>query len=129
MTACSKLCKARNHTCGRCGKKGHLDSLCRSARTPLHMLKAQDYTSPQPIQSQETLQDYNQSLGTAQCSTPYSVSKEELPQATCNSLNTVQVWIAQSQDFKKHQVDVEIDTEVGCNVIPLYKVKELFGQE
>ena len=41
----SKVCKAKNHTCGRCGKKGHLDSLCRSAGTPLHMLEAQDYTS------------------------------------------------------------------------------------
>ena len=55
----SKFCKAMNHTCGRCGKKGHLDSLRRSSGTPLHMLEAQDYTSPQPIQSQETPQDYN----------------------------------------------------------------------
>ena len=46
----SKVCKAKNHTCGRCGKKGHLDLLFRSAGTPLHMLEAQDYTSPQPIQ-------------------------------------------------------------------------------
>ena len=53
----SKICKARNHTCGRCGKRGHLDSLCRSARTSLHMIEAQDYTSPQPIQSQGTPQD------------------------------------------------------------------------
>ena len=48
----SKICKARNHTCGRCGKKGHLDSLCRSPGTPLHKLGSQDYTSSQPIQSQ-----------------------------------------------------------------------------
>ena len=34
----SKMCKAKNHTCGRCNKKGHLDSLCRSAGTPLHMI-------------------------------------------------------------------------------------------
>ena len=38
-------------------------------------------------------------------------------------------WIAQSQNSKKHQVDVEIDTGTGCNVMPLYKVHELFGQE
>ena len=138
----SKVCKAKNCICGRCGKKGHLDSLCRSARTPLHMLE--DYTSSQPIQSQETLQDYNQSLGTAQYSTPYFVSKEDLPQMTCNSLKTVQVsrlganeqsehirpaWIAQSESSKKHQLDIEIDTGEGCNVISLYKVQELFGQE
>ena len=31
--------------------------------------------------------------------------------------------------LKKHQVDIEIDTGAGCNVMPLYKVQELFGQE
>ena len=52
----SKVCKARNSICGKCGKKGHLDSLCRSTRTPLHMLEAQDCSHPQ---SKETTQDYN----------------------------------------------------------------------
>ena len=33
----SKVCKAKSSTCGRCGKKRHLDSVCRSSRTPLHM--------------------------------------------------------------------------------------------
>ena len=108
------------------------------------MIEAQDYTSLQLVQSQETLQDYNQSLETAQYSTPYFMSKGELPQTTCNSLKTVQVsrlganeqsehirpaWIAQSQNSKKHQLDIEIDTGAGCNVMPLFKVQELFGQE
>ena len=108
------------------------------------MIEAPDYTSPQPMQSQEILQDYNQSLETAQYSTPYFMSKGELPQTTWNSLKTVQVsrlganeqskhirpaWIAQSQSSKKHQLDIEIDTGAGCNVTPLYKVQELFGQE
>ena len=105
------------------------------------MLEAQDYSHSQ---SQESPQDYNQSLETAQYCTPYFMSKEELPQMKCNSLKTVQVsrlganeqsehiqpaWIAQSQNSKKHQVDVEIDTGPGCNVMPLYKVQELFGPE
>ena len=81
------------------------------------MIEVQDYTSLQLVQSQETPQDYNQSLETAQYSTPYFMSKGELPQATCNSLETVQVsrlgtneqsehiqpaWITQSQNSKKH---------------------------
>ena len=122
-------------------RTGHLDSLCRSSGTPIHMLEAQDYSYPQ---SQESPQDYNQSLETAQYSTPYLISREELPQAKCNSLKTVKLfgldandqsehiqpaWIAQSQNSKKHQVDIEIDTGVGCNVMPLYKVHEHFGQE
>ena len=137
----SKVCKAKNSICGKGGKKGHLDSPCRSSETPLHMLEAQDYSHPQ---SQESLQDYNQSAETTQYSTPYFISREELPQAKCNSLKTVQVsrlgankqsehiqsaWIAWSQNSKKHQVDIEIDTGAGCNVMPLYKVHELFGQE
>ena len=90
------------------------------------------------------MQDYNQSLETAQYSIPYFMSKEELPQTTCNNLKTVQVsklganeqskhiqpaWIAQSQSSKKHQLDVEIDTGAGYNVMPLHKVQELFSQE
>ena len=137
----SKVCKAKNSICGKSAKKGHLDSPFRSSGTPVHMLEAQDYSHPQ---SQECLQDYNQSSETAQYSTPYFISREELPQAKCNSLKTVQVsrlganeqsehiqpaWIAQSQNSKKHQVDVEIDTGAGCNVMPLYKVHELFGHE
>ena len=98
----SKICKAKNHTWGRCGKKGHLDSLCRITGTPLHMLEARDFTSPQPIQSQETPQDYNQSLETAQYSTPYFVSREELPQTTCNSLKTVQVSRLGANEQSEH---------------------------
>ena len=132
----SKVCKTKNSICGRCGKKGHLDSLCRSTRTPLHMLEAQDYNP----QSQQPLQDYGQSPETAQ----YCTTREELPQVKCNSLKTVQVsrlganeqsehirpaWLAQSQSSKKHQVDLEINIGTGCNVMPLYKVQELFDQE
>ena len=96
------------------------------------MLEAQDYSHPQ---SQEPLQDYSQSPETAQYSTLYFMSREELPQAKCNSLKTVQVsrlganehnqpaWLAQSQNSKKHQVNIEIDTGAGCNVMPLYKLQ------
>ena len=101
----------------------------------------QDYSHPQ---SQESLQDYNQSPETAQFSTPYFISREELPQVKCNSLNTVQVsrfsaneqskhiqpaWIAQTHNSKKYQADIEVKTGAGCNVMQLYQVHELFGQE
>ena len=98
----SKICKAKNHTCGRYSKKGHLESLCRSARIPLHMIEAQDYTSLELMQSQETLQDYNQSLEDAQYSTPYFISKGELPQTTCNSIKTVQVSRLRANEQSEH---------------------------
>ena len=66
------------------------------------MIEAQDYASPQPIKSWETLQDYNQSLETAQYFTPYFMSKEELPQTTCNSLKTVQVSRQGANEQNEH---------------------------
>ena len=94
----SKVCKAKSSICGKCGKKGHLDSLCRSSRTPIHMSEAQDYSHPQ---SQESPQDYNQSAETAQYSTPYFISREELPQAKC-SLKTVQVSRLGANEQSEH---------------------------
>ena len=85
----SKVCMAKNSTCGKYGKKGHLDSLCRSSGTPVHMLEAQDYSHPQ---SQESLQDY----------TPYFISREELPQGKCNSLRTVQVSRLGANEQSEH---------------------------
>ena len=108
------------------------------------MLEAQDYYHSQSPRVQESLQDYNQSPETAQYSTPYFISREELPQVKCNSLKNVQVsrlgtneqsehirpaWISQCQNTKKHQVDIEIDTGAGCNVMSFYKLHELFDQE
>ena len=66
------------------------------------MLEAQDYSHPQSPQSQETPQDYNQSLGTAQYSTPYFMLKEELPQMTCNSLKIVQVSRLGANEQSEH---------------------------
>ena len=95
----SKVCKAENSICGKCGKKGHLDSLCKSSGIPLHMLEAQDYSHPQ---SQESPQDYNKSAETAQYSIPYFISREELPQEKCNSLKTVQVSQLGANEQSEH---------------------------
>ena len=94
----SKVCKAKNSICGKCGKKEHLDSLCRSSGTPVHMLEAQGYSHPQ---SQESPQDYNQSPETPQCSTPYFISRE-VPQMKCNSLKTVQVSRLGANEQSEH---------------------------
>ena len=57
----------------------------------------QDYTC-----SLETAQQYSLSLETAQYSTLYFISKEELPQAKCNSLQTVQVSRLGANEQSEH---------------------------
>ena len=49
------------------------------------MIEAQDYTSLQPVQSQETPQDYNQGLETANTSHPTSCPKESYHRLTATA--------------------------------------------
>ena len=72
----SRVCKAKNSTCGKCGKKEHLDSLCRSSGTPMHMLEAQDYSHPQSQESLKTITRVQRLYNT-----PYHTS---CPQKSCH---------------------------------------------
>ena len=102
------------------------------------------YSMPHFMSRNELPQANCNNLQTIPYTTPYFMSRKELPQVNCNSLQTIQVsrlganenseqirpaWIVESQNSKMHQMNVEIDTGAGCNVMLLYKVKELFGQE
>ena len=39
------------------------------------------------------------------------------------------LWNSQPKDFDVQQIDCEVDTGAGCNILLVYKVKVLFGQE
>ena len=39
------------------------------------------------------------------------------------------LWVAQSEDSKIHLTDCEADTGAACNILPVHRVKELFGKE
>ena len=43
--------------------------------------------------------------------------------------NIKPLWILWSQNFPVQQIDCEVDTGAGCNVLPAYKAGVLFGQE
>ena len=107
-------------------------------------LETAQYSTPYFMSRNELPQANCNNLQTIPYTTPYFMSRKELPQANCNSLQTTQVsrlgangkseqilpaCITESQNSEMHQMNVEIDTGAGCNVMPLYKVKELFGQE
>ena len=100
----SRVCKAKNYICSSCNKKGHLDSMCKSR--PMHMLEAQSIAQSETIQdsmhSLESAWQQNPSLDTAPYSTPYFISREELPQANCNSLQTVQVSRLGANEKSEH---------------------------
>ena len=100
----SRVWKAKNYICSNCNKKGHLDSMCKSR--PVHMLEAQSTAQSETIQdfthSMETARQQNPSLETAPYSTPYFISREELPQTNCNSLQTVQVSKLRANEKSEH---------------------------
>ena len=39
------------------------------------------------------------------------------------------LWVAQSEDSKIHLTNFEVGTGAGCNILPVHRVKELFGKE
>ena len=39
------------------------------------------------------------------------------------------LWVAQSQGSQILQTDCKVDTGAGCNILPLHKAQQLFGQE
>ena len=86
-----RVCEANNYICGNYNKRGHLDSMCRSR--PMHMLEAQSTVQSETTQdyahSLEIAQQQNSSRETTQYSTPYFMSRNELPQANCNNLQTI----------------------------------------
>ena len=100
----SRVCKAKNYICSNCNNKGHLDSMCKSRS--VHMLEAQSTAQSETIQdcmrSLETSQQQNPSLETVPYSTPYFISREELPQANCNSLQTVQISKLGANEKSEH---------------------------
>ena len=72
----------------------------------MHMLEAQSTAQSETIQdcmcSLETAQQQNPSLGTVPYSTPDFISREQLPQANCNSLQTVQVSRLGANEKSEH---------------------------
>ena len=38
------------------------------------------------------------------------------------------LWLSQSPNFKIQQIDFEVDTKAGCNILLFYKVRIYLGQ-
>ena len=131
-------CPARDAVCRSCTKVGHYEKVCRSKRSSVKHIQSQDYPdslSSPPMSSppMSTPPDYT---------SVYLQSGSE-HKAPCHMLKTVPVsrlqsptpeehirplWVSQSRNSTVHEIDCEVDTGAGCNVLPLYKAKELFKE-
>ena len=56
-----------------------------------------------------------------------SYQKRDLPKDRNQHIRPL--WISQSKDSDVQQMHCEVDTGAGFNVLPVCKVKVLFGQE
>ena len=98
-----------------------------------------DKTEVKHIDTEEESQDCSQSEYT----TPFYLTNNQA-KASVKSLKTTTkvhhmthndnehirpLWMEQSKDSKIHQTNCEVDTGASCNILPVHKAKELFGQE
>ena len=117
------------------GKFGHFSKVCR--HNPDY--QNNEKTAVKYIEAKEQPPDYFQSEYT----TPYYVTNEQVKAPikclkTTTGVHHIQgkdtehirsLWIAQSQGSQILQTDCEVDTGAGCNILPVHKAQQLFGQE
>ena len=138
-------CPARDVTCHSCGKKGHYQKCCKSKRakpgksrnfkqTQVHGLQTQpvDENSQPPI---NPYSGYYTPLEPPQQYASQPAMFHHIQMYHVKSINDTSskhikpLWLSAASEGPIHQVECEIDTGAGCNVMPLYMYKSLFGDK
>ena len=130
-------CKATGQECSYCGRLGHFSKVCRQRL--YHQQSHSDKTAVKHIDTEEQPPDYFQSEYT----TPYFITNEQA-RAPIKCLKTTAkvhhiqdkdtehirpLWVSQSRGPPVSQTNCEVDTGAGCNILPVHKAQQLFGQE
>ena len=138
-------CPAKDVICHNCGKKGHYQKCCKSKRakpgknrkfkqTQVHDLQTQpvDGNSQSPINPYpgpylplEPPQQYSSQPALFHHIQTYHVKSIN----DTSSKHIKPLWLSAASEGPIHQVECEIDTGAGCNVMPLYMYKSLFGDK
>ena len=135
-------CPARDSKCWSCGKIGHYQHACRASATKkaafAHSLQSATNQPPQVPMQPQMPQIPQMATATEQ---PFMMQQMPGPQYL-KKLRTVRVnallrpnrgehikplWVSISPQSEVNQIDAEIDTGSDITIMPLYKVKALYG--
>ena len=138
-------CPAKDVTCHSCDKKGHYQKCCKSKRTKpgknrkfkqtqVHGLQTQpvDKNSQPPF---NPYSGYYTPLEPPQQYASQPALFHHIQMYHVKSINDTSskhikpLWLSAASEGPIHQVECEIDTGAGCNVMPLYMYKSLFGDK
>jgi hypothetical protein len=98
----SSECRFKNENCRKCGKRGHIQRVCRSSRADPKIKRKQNYFC----------EDDDDNF----------VASVEINKV--NKLNSSIIWVTTKIDG--HAMKMELDTGSAVSIIPLQKYKQMF---
>ncbi len=136
------VCKAIGQICYNCSGKDHFTYCCskpkkqQPPKTAVRAIASQE----QSHEVVDTAPDYTPAYFPATYTPPppptvphhqiHTVPVCRLQQHRMTGEHIRPAWISeQSRDSPINQIDCEVDTGAGCNVLPMYKAAALFGPE
>ena len=119
-------CPAKDAMCHNCGRMGHFSKVCRSskAKTKVHELQAEDQDEDPDQNDSYQVDDqwFYRDVHNIKTITIHSLNNPE------HNTHIRPLWISRDASSQIFKIDCEVDTGAGCNILPLYKAKALFGE-
>jgi hypothetical protein len=112
-------CPARDAMCMKCRKKGHYARVCMAGKSPYRQVK--------DLNTESTPYD----LPSTSFGTLVATKMGSIRSAQVKSLKAMRpIWISgEDQKEQLHELQCEIDTGAGCDVMPWQIYKDVFGRK